>query len=184
MPRDGVATHERRWRARLSAAGVTDAGDVEDFLLWCAARSAPAAAGGTGDAAGLAKMALLALEAAGDRPSVAGITNLEKVLREGEAGEEDEQCVNATVAYILIWGRDPTATEKSSWEASKASVGNRPGAKIDITSDEKYGKMQKASEATGRSTLRRALKSSTAAIALRGRGALRTLAYLIVAACT
>ena len=36
VPRDATAarTHERRWRAKLTAAGVTDEGDVEDFIVW------------------------------------------------------------------------------------------------------------------------------------------------------
>ena len=49
------------------------------------------------------------MEEAGDRPSAAGLTNMEKALAVGEAGEEEQQCCNAVVAYNLIWGRDPTS---------------------------------------------------------------------------
>ena len=66
VPSSGKVDHERRWRAKLAAAGITDGGDVEDFLLWMDARSAPAGAGGAGVASGLAKVALVALEAAGE----------------------------------------------------------------------------------------------------------------------
>ena len=39
VPSTAKADHERRWRARLLAAGILDAGDVEDFLLWMDSRS-------------------------------------------------------------------------------------------------------------------------------------------------
>ena len=48
---------------------------------------------------------LLALEEAGDRPSVAGLSNMERALAIGEAGEEEAQCCNAVVAYNIIWVR-------------------------------------------------------------------------------
>ena len=73
VPSGGKADHERRWRAKLLAAGINDEGDVEDFLLWMDARSAPSGAGGAGTASGLAKVALVALEAAGERPSAAAL---------------------------------------------------------------------------------------------------------------
>ena len=47
VPTVNKADHERRWRARLLAAAVNDAGDVEDFLLWMEARSAPVGSGGS-----------------------------------------------------------------------------------------------------------------------------------------
>ena len=34
VPSANKEDHVRRWRARLSAAKVTDEGDIEDFLLW------------------------------------------------------------------------------------------------------------------------------------------------------
>ena len=101
-PLRGSEDFERRWLAKLRAAKVADEGDQVDFLLWTKARSAPAAGGGAATATGLAKVALLALEEAGDRPSVAGLSNMEKALAVGEAGEEEAQCCNAIVAYNLI----------------------------------------------------------------------------------
>jgi len=160
-PLRGTEDFERRWLAKLRAAGVTDEGDQVDFLLWTKARAAPSSAGGAATATGLARVALLALEAAGDRPSVAGLTNMERALAVGEAGEEEQQCCNSVVAYNLIWGRDPTASETDTWDRQKASLGSRDGGRIDLTSDEKYGKLQKSSELIGRVTLRRALRSST-----------------------
>ena len=160
VPSVNKADHERRWRARLTAAGVADAGDCEDFLLWMDARSAPVGSGGAGAASGLAKVALVALEAAGDRPSAAGMTSLEKALALGESGDEEAQCCCALVAFLLIWGRDPFPNEEVEWDRQHASLGGRPGGKIDITSDEKYGKLQKSSELVGRITLRRALRSA------------------------
>ena len=157
VPSANKEDHVRRWRARLSAAKVTDEGDIEDFLLWMEARSAPVGSGGAGAAAGLAKVALVALEAAGDRPSAAGLISLEKALALGEAGEEEAQCQNAQVAFLLVWGRDATPQEEVEWERQHATFGGRAGGKIDITSDEKYGKLQKSSELVGRVTLRRAL---------------------------
>ena len=106
VPSGGTVAHERRWRARLLAAAVTDAGDSEDFLLWMEARAAPVGSGGAGSASGLAKVALVALEAAGDRPSVRGLVELEKALALGEAGDEEAQCQCALVAFLLIWGRE------------------------------------------------------------------------------
>ena len=161
VPRDGVEAHARRWRAKLSAAGVVDLGDQEDFIQWAQARSAPAGSGGSGTASVLAKAALLALEESGDRPSVAGITNLERALVAGEAGDEDSQCCNAIVAYNLLWGRDPTPHEEEAWLRQKATLGGRLDGRIDITTDEKYGKMCKSADSVGRVTLRRALKSAT-----------------------
>ena len=155
---------ERRWLAKLRSAGVADEGDQVDFMLWTKARSAPGGSRGAATATGLAKVALLALEEAGDRPSVAGLTNMEKALAIGEAGEEEAQCSNATVAYNLIWGRDPTAAEAEAWDRKKASFGSREGGRIDLIADEKYGKLQKSSELIGRITLRRALKSATSAM--------------------
>ena len=152
---------ERRWLAKLRAAEVKDEGDQVDFILWTKARSAPGAASGISSATGLAKVALLALEEAGDRPSAAGLTNMEKALAVGEAGEEEQQCSNAVVAYNLIWGRDPTSAEEAAWGRQKASHGSREGGKIDLTADEKYGKLQKASELIGRVTWRRALNSAS-----------------------
>ena len=76
VPSVNKTDHERRWRARLVAAGVADQGDIEDFLLWMDARSAPVGAGGAGAASGLAKVALVPLESVGDRPSAAGMTGL------------------------------------------------------------------------------------------------------------
>ena len=143
----------------MRAATVTDEGDQIDFLLWCKARSVPGGSGAASAASGLAKVALLALEEAGDRPSAAGLVNMEKALAIGEAGEESEQCCNAVVAYNLVWGRDPTSAEEAAWGRQKASLGSREGGKIDLTADEKYGKMQKSSELIGRVTLRRALRA-------------------------
>ena len=137
-----------------------DQGDIEDFLLWMDARSAPVGAGGAGAASGLAKVALVALESVGDRPSAAGMTALEKSLALGEAGDEESQCQCALVAFLLIWGRDPTPSEEIEWDRQKASLGDRRGGRIDITSDEKYGKLQKSSELVGRITLRRALRAA------------------------
>ena len=90
-PLRGHEDYERRWLAKLRSATVMDEGDQIDFLLWTKARSAPSSAGGGATASGLAKVALLALEEAGDRPSVAGLSNMEKALAQGEAGEEEEQ---------------------------------------------------------------------------------------------
>ena len=160
VPSTSKSDHERRWRAKLLAAGITDAGDVEDFLLWMDARSAPSGSGGAGTASGLAKVALVALEAAGERPSAAALINLEKALALGEAGDEESQCQCAQVAFLLVWGRDPTPVEEAEWERQFASFGGREGGRIDITSDEKYGKLQKSSELVGRITLRRALRSA------------------------
>ena len=160
VPSSGKVDHERRWRAKLLAAGITDAGDVEDFLLWMDARSAPAGAGGAGVASGLAKVALVALEAAGEKPSAAAMSSLEKALALGESGDEEGKCQCAQVAFLLVWGRDPTPAEEVEWDRQFASFGGREGGRIDITSDEKYGKLQKSSELVGRITLRRALKSA------------------------
>ena len=109
VPSVNKTDHERRWRARLVAAGVADQGDIEDFLLWMDARSAPVGAGGAGAASGLAKVALVALESVGDRPSAAGMTALEKSLALGEAGDEESQCQCALVAFLLIWGSSSTS---------------------------------------------------------------------------
>ena len=65
-PLRGTEDFERRWLAKLRAAGVADEGDQVDFILWTKARAAPGSAGGAATATGLAKVALLALEAAGD----------------------------------------------------------------------------------------------------------------------
>ena len=160
IPSGGTVAHERRWRARLTAASVTDAGDAEDFLLWMEARAAPTGSGGAGSASGLAKVALVALEAAGDRPSVRGLVELEKALALGEAGDEDSQCCCAVVAFLLLWGRGPTPQEELEWDRQHSLLAGRRGGKIDILSDEKYGKLQKSSELVGRVTLKRALKSA------------------------
>ena len=136
-PLRGQDDFERRWLAKLRSASVLDEGDQVDFLLWTKARSAPSSAGGTSTASGLAKVALLALESAGDRPSVAGLASMERALQLGEAGEEEAQCSNAIVAYNLVWGRDPTSGDADTWDRQKAALGNRKGGKIDLTSDEK-----------------------------------------------
>ena len=62
VPRENMDAWEGRWKAKLTAAGVVDLGDQADFLAWAHARSAPARSGGVGQASGLAKSALLALE--------------------------------------------------------------------------------------------------------------------------
>ena len=129
-PSRGTEDFERRWLAKLRAATVADEGDQVDFLLWCKARSVPGGSGAASAASGLAKVALLALEEAGDRPSAAGLVNMEKALAIGEAGEEGEQCCNAVVAYNLVWGRDPTSAEEAAWGRQKASLGSREGGKI------------------------------------------------------
>ena len=163
-PVRGSEDFERRWMAKLRSASIMDEGDQVDFVLWTKARSVPGGPGAASAATGLAKMALVALEEAGDRPSAAGLINLEKALAVGEAGEEEDQCCNAVVAYNLLWGRDPSAAEEAAWGRQKASLGNREGGKIDLTADEKYGKLQKTSELIGRVTLRRALKSASGTI--------------------
>ena len=83
----------------------------------------------------------------------AALSNLEKALSLGEAGDEESQCQCAQVAFLLVWGRDPTPTEEVEWDRQFSSLGGREGGRIDITSDEKYGKLQKSSELIGRITL-------------------------------
>ena len=49
-PLRGTEDFERRWLAKLRAAGVADEGDQVDFLLWTKARAAPGSAGGAATA--------------------------------------------------------------------------------------------------------------------------------------
>ena len=78
--RGSVDDFERRWLAKLRSATITDEGDQVDFILWTKARTAPSSARGA-EAKGLAKVALIALEEAGERPSAAALSNLEKAQR-------------------------------------------------------------------------------------------------------
>ena len=81
----------RRWTARLHAAGITDEGDEEDFMLWMRARQAPKVSGHV--ASNQVQVVLEALESNGVIVPVAAAAAAQTQFAASENASEQEHSV-------------------------------------------------------------------------------------------
>ena len=145
----------RRWTARLHAAGISDEGDEEDFILWLRARLAPKTSGNV--ASNQVQVVLEALESNGVLVPVAAAAAAQLQFSASENASEQEQCVGAKCAYIILTGKAPSAKQSFEYEEQKASLGS--GAIVDLLNSEEYRKMTKATSTFQLPILERAIKS-------------------------
>ena len=127
----------RRWTARLHAAGIKDEGDEEDFILWLRARLAPKASGHV--ASNQVQVVLEALETNGVLVPVAAAAAAQLQFSASESASEQEQCVGAKCAYIILTGKAPSAKQSFEYDEQKASLGS--GAIVDLLNSDEYRKM-------------------------------------------
>ena len=101
----------RRWTARLHAAGITDEGDEEDFILWLRARLAPKSAAYA--ASTQVQVVIEELESNGVVVPVTAAAAAQAKFTANEDASEQEQCTGAKCAYIVLTGKAPSAKQGS-----------------------------------------------------------------------
>ena len=119
---------KRRWTARLHAAGITDEGDEEDFILWLRARQAPKASGYV--ASNQVQVVLESLESNGVIVPVAAAAAAQAQYAASEDASEQDQCTSAKCAFMILLGKAPSAKQSFEYNEQKASLGS--GTMVDL----------------------------------------------------
>ena len=149
---------ERRWAARLGAAGVADELDAVDLIGWLRANNAPVG-GGSAAVTGAARIALRSLESSGVVVNAAALASLERDMAASEAGNAEEQCTSCKCAWLLLTGESASREDQEWHMAQHASLGGMDGGTINITGRKSYRDLHKASSSSYQVlTLERALR--------------------------
>ena len=146
---------KRRWTARLHAAGITDEGDEEDFILWLRARQAPKASGYV--ASNQVQVVLESLESNGVIVPVAAAAAAQAQYAASEDASEQDQCTSAKCAFMILLGKAPSAKQAFEYNEQKASLGS--GTMVDLLNSDEYRKSFKSTSACQLPNLERAIKS-------------------------
>jgi hypothetical protein len=140
------------WLDIAKSAGIGEERDQKRIVNWLEKRFA--GPGGT-KAVGVAAKALETLDAHGVALSAAIISDLEKALASGEAGDALAQCTSCLTVALLYTGSPYSPADEEEWQRLKAALPVGSNGTIDITAFDSYTKLHKSN----RITLERALRS-------------------------
>ena len=141
------------WKLIATSAGIDDDVDVARLVMWLEKR----AAGPTGvKSTGVAAKALETLETHGVTLSPAVISDLEKNLALGEAGEAAAQCTSCLTVGILYLGTPFEPEDEDRWLRLHGALAPGGGGQIDVCRFPGYISLMSRS---ANLTMERALKS-------------------------
>jgi hypothetical protein len=141
------------WKLIAASASIDDAVDVDRLIKWLEKRSSgPSGVKSTGVAA----KALETLESHGVVLSASIISDLEKNLALGEAGDAAAQCTSCLTVGILYTGAPFEPDDEERWQRLFGSLAPGGGGQIDVCRFPGYISLMSKS---ANLTLERALKS-------------------------
>jgi hypothetical protein len=154
---DDSTSWQSEWETIAKSAGITDEVDIGRLVQWLRKRAAGPSAG---KAVGAAGRALETLETHGITLSAAVVSDLEKTLSSGEAGDIVAQSTSCLCVALIYVGKPFEPDDAERWQRlhsglspTSAAMG---GGQIDICQFESYILLQKRSNHL---TLERALKT-------------------------
>ena len=133
---DDVPSWEDEWVATLESATADKCTklDVKQLVLWLKARGSSSSL--LAHTSGLARVALEALTDHGIAVEASVAADLERRLTLSEAGEEQKQCENAMVAYLIITNHPPTEDQVSDWERRVASQKGKEVRNVNLVGED------------------------------------------------
>ena len=120
--------------------------DVKQLVLWLKARGSSSSL--LAHTSGLARVALETLTDNGIAVEASVAADLERRLTLSEAGEEQKQCENAMVAYLIITNHPPTEDQVSDWERRVASQKGKEIRNVNLVGEDAYKKRMKLTTST------------------------------------
>ena len=124
------------WVATLESATAEKCNklDRKQLILWLKARGSSISL--LAHAGGLARVALEALTDNGVAVDASTAADLERRLTLCEAGDEQKQCENALVAYLIITNHPPTEEQAADWDRRVAAQKGKEIRTVNIVGEE------------------------------------------------
>ena len=133
-----VDAWREEWADIAKSAGISDVVDARRLVGWLEKRSSGPAAG---RATGAAGKALETLDAHGVTLSSAIISDLEKALAVGEAGDAAAQCTCCLTVALLYTGAPYSPDDVEQWQRLKSALPSGSKGTINVKLFESYTKM-------------------------------------------
>ena len=148
VDKDDEKAWEDEWIATLESAtsDSCDKLDRKQLIGWLRARGTSSSL--LANTGGMARVAMEAMIDCGISVDAAAAAELERRLTLSESGDEQKQCENPLVAYLILTNHPPSIDQTEEWERRVAAQKGKEIRTVNIVGEESYKKRMKVTTST------------------------------------